>query len=120
MVFKYLAVGIISAIVDITVFEILIRGGLLYINASTLSFFCGFIVNYILHASFTFSSGLSFTKFIKFTVVVLINLGMTNIIVFVFYANFEAPLLGKIISLPLVALNGYVICKSWVFRLDAH
>jgi hypothetical protein len=31
----------------------------------------------------------------------------------------DMPLLGKIVSLPLVSISGYLLSKFWIFRKDA-
>jgi hypothetical protein len=31
-------------------------------------------------------------------------------------AMFDSPMAGKIVSLPLVAVNGYLLGRFWIFR----
>jgi len=47
---------------------------------------------------------------------VLINYLLTIAMVFFSFSIFQNALIGKIISLPFVAINGFYLSKRWVFR----
>ena len=45
-----------------------------------------------------------------------VNYLMTIACVALGQAVFDNPLVGKIVSLPLVAANGYLLGKYWIFK----
>ena len=109
-------VGGISAVCDIFVMQGLILFGIHPLWATTAGFIFGFVVNFILHLRVTFAHQNSFWVFIKFSVVVGINYFLTIILVKLSLAWFDEALIGKIASLPVVAINGFVLSKFWVFK----
>ena len=57
----------------------------------------------------------SLSTVIRFLVVVGINYLITILFVTVAYSTLGNALIGKIISLPFVAVNGFLLSKYWVF-----
>ncbi|MDY7539960.1 GtrA family protein [Undibacterium sp. RTI2.1] len=112
----YLTGGVICAVLDIGIMQGLIWFELNYILATTAGFFLSFLVNYIFHANLTFKSITTPTSFIKFSAVVCINYAITLSFVFIAYTFFNYALVGKIISLPVIAINGFFLGKLWVFK----
>jgi hypothetical protein len=46
----------------------------------------------------------------------LANYAITLIAVEVFHVWLNMPLLGKVLSLPLIAVNGFLLSKYWIYR----
>jgi putative flippase GtrA len=112
----FVGVGIASAVIDIGVMQLLIRADLNYVVATTLGFFAGLIANFFLHTHVTFRKKYSHSAFARFICVVSINYLLTLLAVSIFQITLDAPLIGKFVSLPLVAINGFFLSKKWVYR----
>lgn len=111
----YITVGVLCAVVDIGLMQLLIGFNVNYLVATTLGFACGFILNFLLHTNLTFSSRCTHRTLVRFTIVVLINFGITILVVAAFNTTLNMPLLGKLLSLPLVAVNGFLLGKHWIY-----
>jgi putative flippase GtrA len=96
--------------------QLLIWFGVYYLVATTLGFFVGLIANFLLHTHITFGANYSHGALARFASVVLINYCMTLLMVYLFQMMVNMPLLGKLISLPLVAINGFLLSKNWVYK----
>ena len=96
--------------------KLLMLMGVYYLAAATLGFAAGVVVNFFLHTHITFSKKYSHSALMRFMSVVLINYLLTMLIVSLFQMSLNMPILGKIISLPLVAINGFLLSKNWVYR----
>lgn len=114
--FIYILVGLSCALIDIGSMQLLILCGVNYLIATTIGFIAGFILNFCLHTRVTFKARYSHLALIRFMVVVLINYLLTLCTVYVFQVLIDMPLLGKILSLPLVAINGFFLIKYWVYN----
>lgn len=112
----YLGVGITCAVIDIGLMQFLTWLGAHYMLATTAGFAAGLVVNFLLHAHVTFSVGYSHGALMRYMVVVLANYVLTLAAVSLFHAWLDMALLGKILSLPLVAVNGYLLGKHWIYR----
>ncbi len=113
---KFLLVGAISAIVDIGAFWLLLDWKLSLQVSATVSFISGLIVNFSLHSFYTFSSKIDIPKAIKFIAVVAINYAISIFFVYFFVYCSLSPLMGKIFSLPVIAINGFMLSRGWVYR----
>lgn len=112
----YLCVGLFSTGIDIATLEILIRLGVHYGLAVSLGFGTGLIVNYLLHARFTFRASNTLTSITKYGVLVFTNYLFTLACVFFSQHWLDSILLGKLLSLPMVAINGFLWSRYWVFK----
>lgn len=108
--------GLASATIDIGTLILLLHLKFETLPATTLGYIFGLTVNYLYHARLTFEAPKSFSSFIRFVVVVGLNYGLT--IGFVFLAQLLEfnVVAGKLISLPVVAINGFILSKYWVFQ----
>jgi putative flippase GtrA len=115
---RFIFVGVISAVVDLGVLWLLDRFGVPYALAVTAGFVAGLGVNYWLHAGFTFEvESRSVEQLSRFLVVVLINYLLTIGIVALLHGVFDlGVMVAKLVSLPFVAVNGYILSRVWVFR----
>jgi putative flippase GtrA len=112
----FVGVGGASAVIDISTMQVLVRLGVHYGLAVSVGFFAGLIVNYIFHARVTFKAVSSLGTLGRFAAVVFSNYLITLLFVFISDNMVASILLGKFASLPVVAFNGFLLSKYWVFR----
>jgi putative flippase GtrA len=114
--FIYVAGGVLCALVDIGVMQLLLRAGAHFTGATTAGFLAGLLVNYAFHSRVTFEAAASASSFARYLCVVGLNYLLTMGCVSMAVALAGMPLAGKILSLPLIAANGYLLSKFWIFR----
>lgn len=112
----YLVGGVLSALADIGAMQLLITRGIHYTVATSAGFALGLLVNYAFHAKLTFRASGNAASFLRYLCVVGLNYAFTLGCVALSVALLDQALPGKIASLPLVALNGFVLGKYWIFR----
>ncbi|MCL2657707.1 MAG: GtrA family protein [Betaproteobacteria bacterium] len=112
----FVMMGIACAVIDIGVMQLLIWAGMYYLVATTVGFATGLIANFLLHTHITFSKSYSHGALMRFMAVVLLNYVLTLLTVSLFHMWLNMTLLGKLLSLPLVAVNGFLLSKHWVYR----
>jgi putative flippase GtrA len=112
----YLLGGVLSALADIGTMQLLITRGLHYTLATSAGFAIGLLVNYAFHAKLTFRTAGNARSFARYLCVVGLNYGLTLGCVALSVALLDQALAGKIASLPLVAISGFVLGKYWIFR----
>lgn len=112
----FVAGGVLSALVDIGLLQLLVVNGVDAFLATTVGFLAGLVVNYAFHAKVTFKNVTTPATLVRFLCVVGVNYVLTLGCVASSLALFQLPLLGKLISLPIVALNGFFLSKYWIFK----
>lgn len=112
----YVTVGGLSALVDIASMILALRTGVGTLAATTFGFALGLAVNYMLHVRMTFVARHNLRTAIRFLMIVGINYGITLALVYVAQTLEVSVLVGKIASLPVVAINGFFLSKFWAFR----
>jgi len=112
----FLAGGLLCALVDVGVMQLLLRAGVHFASATTAGFLAGLLVNYAFHSRVTFEAAASASGFARYLCVVGLNYLLTIGCVSLAVSLAGMPLLGKIVSLPLVAVSGYLLSKFWIFR----
>lgn len=112
----FVGVGIACAVIDIGLMQLLTWAGMHYMLATTLGFAAGLAMNFMLHTRITFQATYSHRALVRFAAVVATNYLLTLLTVTLFHAWLDMPLLGKVVSLPLVAANGFLLSKYWVYR----
>ncbi len=112
----FVAGGVLCALIDIGLMQLLIGSGVDYRAATTAGFAAGLLVNYAYHAKVTFQAQAGARNFARFLCVVALNYLLTMACVAVSVAVAGDALPGKLVSLPLVAVNGYLLSKYWIFR----
>lgn len=112
----FIGVGITCAAIDIGLMQLLTWGGMHYMIATTLGFAAGLVVNFRMHTRITFRTSYSHSALMRFMVVILTNYLLTLLSVSLFHSWLDMALLGKVLSLPLVAINGFLLSKYWVYR----
>ena len=115
----FVAGGLLCALVDIGIMQLLLRAGAHFTGATTAGFLAGLLVNYAFHSRVTFDAGASASSFARYMCVVGLNYLLTMGCVSLAVAVAGMPLAGKIVSLPLVSVSGYLLSKFWLFRKGA-
>lgn len=112
----YVAVGVFCAVLDIGMMQLMIGAGAAALMAASVAFFLSLFVNYYLQSRMTFVTTGTARSFLRFLVLVAINYGITMLFVFASVKFFHQAMIGKIVSLPLIAVNGFLLGRYWVFR----
>lgn len=117
----FVAGGVLCAAVDIAIMRSLIVAGVTYPLATSAGFASGLLLNYAYHARLTFRAPASPRNFLRFMCVVGINYGITLACVAAAVALLplaveSSSLIGKLLSLPIVAINGFLLSKHWIFN----
>lgn len=112
----YLAGGLASALIDVGLMQFLIYSGVDYVSATSAGFIAGLIFNYGYHATVTFTAPPSGRSMVRYLAVVAINYVFTLACVALSVHLLGMAVVGKLLSLPLVAINGYILGKRWIFK----
>lgn len=112
----YAAVGLLSAALDVGLMRVLMVLNVHYLAAATLGFVFGLTVNLILHSNVTFKKNISCRIFVRYMIVVVVNCSLTLLGVQVFNQLLSMPVLGKVVLLPLIAINGFFLSKCWIYE----
>lgn len=111
----YLVGGVLSAAVDIGMFKLLLVLDWPTLGATSVAFLAGLLVNFSFHARLTFGK-VGAAVFGRYLCLVALNYALTVACVSAFDLLWQQALLGKVLSLPLAAANGFLLGKRWVFR----
>lgn len=112
----YLTVGVLSALLDVAVMQLLIVYGVDYRLATSAGFVLGLVFNYLCHQRITFRSRLSLASTLRYITVVGFNYLITLGLVMATVALWQNALPGKLLALPVVALIGFFAARAWIFR----
>lgn len=112
----FLAGGVLSAAVDIGVMQALVALGQHFAAATTCGFAAGLAVNYLYHAKVTFDSPTSGASLARYACLVALNYLITLGCVALAATMADFALAGKLVSLPLVAANSFLLGKLWIFK----
>jgi putative flippase GtrA len=112
----YILVGVTCAVIDIGLMKLLGMLGLHYMVAASLGFAAGLAVNFALHTFLTFKASYSHATLLRYMGVVMVNYLITLSCVSLFHYWLDMPVLGKVISLPVIAVNGFLLGKHWVYK----
>lgn len=115
--FLYIFGGGVSAFIDLLVTWLLLELDIWYIAAVSIGFFLGLLFNFIFHSKITFDAKISKSSIIKYALIVALNYFVMLAIIIIFQHVLDiSVLIGKIISLPVIALQGYLWGKYWIFH----
>lgn len=112
----FIAGGVLCAAIDIGLMQFLIYQGIGNVAAASAGFGAGLLVNYLFHAKITFQSTTGGANFARYLCVVGVNYVITIGFVALGAALVDWPLAGKLVSLPVVAINGFLLSKYWIFK----
>jgi putative flippase GtrA len=112
----FLGGGVATALLDVGLMQLLIAAGVHYASATTAGFGAGLLFNYAFHSRLTFQAAATPFNFIRFICVVGLNYLLTMGCVALAVALGASTLTGKLVSLPLVAVNTFLLGKYWIFK----
>jgi len=112
----YIGGGVLSALVDIGLMQLLILNGSDAFAAASAGFVAGLCVNYAFHAKVTFKNVTSLRTLVRFLCLVGLNYLLTLGLVAIALALFQQAIIGKLMSLPVVAINGFLLSKHWIYK----
>lgn len=113
----YLSGGVVSALVDIGIMQWMIAAGVAPLLAASAGFVAGLCVNYVFHSRLTFRNAARGNGSLpRYLSVVALNYLVTLGLVAASLALFHQALPGKLLALPLIAVNGYLLGKHWIFK----
>lgn len=112
----FVAGGVLCALIDIGIMQFLLANHYAPFAAASTGFLAGLLVNYAFHAKVTFKNVATPATFLRFICVVGINYLITIALVTLGVAWWQSALAGKIVSLPVVAINGFFLSKYWIFK----
>jgi len=108
--------GLLCAALDVGLMQFLLWQGSSALLATSGGFLAGLLLNYAFHARVTFGRLASGGSFLRFLCVVAINYMITLALVSLALALVFPPMAGKLLSLPVVAVNGFLLSKHWIFK----
>lgn len=112
----YIVVGIVSAATDIGIMKFFLFIDFHYFIAATLGFIIGLFVNFSLHSKITFKKKYSHSMLARYMSVVFLNYMITLAVIHAFHNWLSMPVLGKIASLPIITINGFLLSKYWIYK----
>lgn len=112
----YILVGISSAVIDVGLMKLLNMSGVHYLLAANVGFVAGLSANFLLHSRLTFKTSYSHSALTRYISVVLVNYLLTMLCVTIFHNWLGMPVLGKVISLPIISINGFLLSKYWIYK----
>jgi putative flippase GtrA len=112
----YLVGGGLSALIDVGIMQLLIAHGVNFVIAVSVGFVVGLLVNYAFHSNLTFQTSATAFSFARYLCVVGINYALTLGCVSLSIWLVGIAVIGKLISLPIIAINGYLLGKHWIFK----
>jgi putative flippase GtrA len=113
---RFVAVGVVSAVIDVGVMQLLILTRVDYVVATSAGFAVGVGINYALHARVTFKATADAGSFARFLCVLGLNYVITLAGVGLAVRLGSEPIAGKVASLPVVAAIGYLFSRHWIFK----
>jgi len=116
----YVAGGVLCACIDIGLMQLLVLAKVDAIVAASAGFVAGLLVNYAFHAKVTFNGVTNFNTFVRFMCLVVMNYLITIMLVSMAQHLTGIPLLGKLLSLPVVAVNGFFVSKLWIYKASSR
>lgn len=114
--FIFILVGIITSLIDLLVIFILDFFGFNYRACIFFGYLFAISINYYLHSKITFIKKRSPHIFLRFLIVIFANVLLTYFFVEIFvYFDLDYKI-AKVISLPLIAANGFFLSKYWIYK----
>lgn len=114
---KYILVGIINTAITALLILLLMYLGLGVYTSNAFGYITGIIVSFILNTLFTFSTKLTWKRFIKF----IINCGIcyvVNLVVIylVLFINNEWVYFAQLCGMGAYTVSGFILNKLWVMK----
>jgi putative flippase GtrA len=116
---RFCVTGGTSAALDFALLALLLNVRVPHRAALVTAFIAGVVVNFVMHRYFTFrlQGTTSIAELVRYLIVVALNVILTLVTVELFLLVVGRDVLvGKLISIPLVTLNGFVLAKFFIFE----
>jgi len=116
--FRYGVSGLGSTLLDLAVVYGLLTLKMAANPAVSLGFVTGLLANFLLHRSYTFRhrAAVSWGQVLRYGMIVAINYLLTLLIVnLTLHFDANAVFLGKLLSIPLVTANAFLLTRKYVF-----
>lgn len=114
---KYILVGIVNTAVTAVIIFLLMYLDFTIYTSNAIGYAIGIVVSFILNAIFTFSTKLTWLRFIKFLVncaiCYLINLVMIYLILSI---NNDWFYLAQLCGMGAYTVSGFILNKLWVMK----
>jgi putative flippase GtrA len=108
--------GGLSALIDIGLMQTLIFAGVNPLLAVSVGFWVSLLVNYAFHARVTFESRTTVGNLTRFACLVGINYLIALACVSSTLYSLDNALIGKLLSLPIIAINSFLLSKYWIYK----
>ena len=115
-ILTFLVVGALTALLDVGLMKLLLLRGAPVLLATSVGFGAGLLFNLTCHARYTFESRLDAGTIARYLCVVALNYGLTLACVWTGMHLGADALAGKVVSLFLVPVSGFILGKYWIFR----
>lgn len=114
--------GSCSALLDLIIFTALVRWGMYYMLANSISVLAGISTSFLLNRQYNFKvKDAAFRRFSIFLTIGLIGMLLSNLILYCCIDVMGADeFLSKLLSIVLVALFQFVLNKYITFKPTAH
>ncbi|KQX27805.1 MULTISPECIES: GtrA family protein [unclassified Ensifer] len=112
---RFAAVGAVTTLLDLALFNTLFFLGAPPSPSNLLSYSCGIALSYVLNRTFTFRAAHNYVQAVKFVVATLAGLAISTVFVASLAMLIPAPI-AKFVSIPVVFLWNYLTARLWVFR----
>jgi putative flippase GtrA len=112
----YISVGVATALIDVASMQMVLHWSKNVFLSLTLAYILAVAFNFYCHSKFTFTFRMSLFVFCKYISVVLLNYILTVCLVYLLVQIGWSVIAGKIFSLPVVAVVGFILSKRWVYK----
>src|SRR5205085_802416 len=115
---KFVIVGLMTTLINFTVYGLLLLAGIHYLRAAVIAFAIATLNSYTFNRRWTFRAGAHRTeRLVKFTAVQLVGLTINLLLLFWLVENFALnKFLAQVLANSLVVVTGFVGNKFWTFR----
>ncbi len=112
---RFAGVGLVTTLLDMTVFALLGAADVHPAPANIASYSCGIALSYALNRRWTFSKDPSLSQALKFVLATSSGLVLSTLLL-VILTEMMPPVPAKIVTVPVVFLWNYHSTRQWVFR----
>lgn len=113
---RYGVIGVTGVVIDLIIFALLIRAGMIPVLATTISTLVGITNNYTWNSLLNFRLKLSGQRGAKFLTVGLVGLATSAGLLQMLITLGVDPLTAKWILIPAVVVGQFLANKFWTFR----
>lgn len=112
----YVLGGVLSALVDVGTMQLLITQQIAPAPAAAAGYLVALVLNFAFHAKVTFGGSANARTVARFACLVAFNCLLTVGLVGLAQWLTYPALWGKLVSLPLMVVTGFLLGKYWIFK----